>query len=119
MVIGDVEGRDCVIFDDEVSTGSSLIRVVEALKKYGAARVYAAVAHPVLCNGAADRIQDTDLEMLIVTNSLPVPEVKRIPKMVVLSIAKTLAETIRRIVQGASVSNLFEAPEEEPEPVHA
>jgi len=119
VVIGDVKGHDCVIFDDEVSTGGSLIRVVEALKNFGAKRVFAAIAHPVLCNGAAERIQDSDLEMLIVTNSLPVPEEKRVPKLVVLSIAKTLAETIRRIQQGSSVSHLFEAPEQEPEPVQA
>lgn len=119
VVIGDVKGRDCVIFDDEVSTGGSLIRVVEALKEYGAKKVYAAVTHPVLCNGAAERIQDTDLESLIVCNSLPVPEEKRVPKLTVLSIAKTLAEAIRRIHTGTSLSALFEEPEQEPEPVEA
>ncbi len=119
VVIGDVKGCDCVIFDDEVSTGGSLISVVEALKRYGANKVYAAVTHPILCDGAADRIQDTDLEMLIVTNTVPVPESKRVPKLTVLSVGKAFAEAIRRIHQGASLSLLFEAPEAEPEPVQA
>lgn len=119
LVIGDVDNKDCVIFDDEVSTGGSLIEVVDALKASGAKRVYAAVTHPVLCGGAAERIQNTDLEMLIVTNSLPVPQEKRVPKLVVLSIAETLAEAIRRVQVGSSVSELFERPEREPAPVQA
>lgn len=119
VVIGQVKDMDCVIFDDEVSTGGSLIEVVNALKASGARRVYAAVTHPVLCDGAAERIQNTDLEMLIVTNSLPVPEEKRVPKLVVLSVAETLAEAIRRVQIGSSVSELFERPEREPSPVQA
>lgn len=119
VVIGQVKDADCVIFDDEVSTGGSLIEVVDALKRAGARRVYAAVTHPVLCNGAAERIQNTDLEMLIVTNSLPVAEEKREPKIVVLSVAETLAEAIRRVQCGHSVSELFERPVFEPSPVQA
>jgi ribose-phosphate pyrophosphokinase len=119
VVIGDVKGCDCVIFDDEVSTGGSLCTVVDALKANGARRVYAAVTHPVLCGGAPDRIENSELEALIVTNSLPVPPAKREPKIVVLSIAETLAEAIRRVQLGTSVSELFERREREPLPVEA
>lgn len=119
VVIGAVEGNDCVIFDDEVSTGGSLIEVVQALKDNGARRVFAAVTHPILCNGAAERIQNADLETLIVTNTVPVPEAKRVPKLMVLSVAETLGEAIRRVQRGHSVSELFERPEKEPDPVPA
>lgn len=108
FVIGNVAGMDCVVFDDEVSTGGSLISVIKALKKAGANRVFACISHPVLVDGAAERIQNTDIEQLIVTNSLPVPEAKRVPKLHVLSVGKAFAEAIRRIQQGLSLSELFD-----------
>jgi len=107
-VIGDVEGRDVVILDDMVDTGGTLIRSVEALKKEGAQRIFAACTHPVLSGQAVDKIEKSALEQLIVTNTIPLDEArKNSSKIVVLSVAALFGEAIRRINQGQSVSSLF------------
>lgn len=106
-MIGDVKDKNIIIFDDEVSTGGSLIQTVEALKNSGANKVRACIVHPVLCGQAMERIQNSDLDEIVVTNSLPVGPEKRIDKLTVLSIAPLFAEAIRRIHNGESVSGLF------------
>jgi len=107
-VIGDVEGRNVVILDDMVDTGGTLIRSVEALKKEGAQRIFAACTHPVLSGQAVDKIEKSALEQLIVTNTIPLDEArKNSSKIVVLSVAALFGEAIRRINQGQSVSSLF------------
>ena len=106
-LIGSVEGRNVVITDDLVSTGGSLVEAARALKKAGALDVYAAVVHPILAGPAIERLQGSDLKELIVTNSIPLEERKRIPVIHQLSVAGLLAEAIHRIHHNESVSALF------------
>jgi ribose-phosphate pyrophosphokinase len=106
-LIGEVKGRDVVIVDDLVSTGGSLVEAVKALKKEGAQKIYAAITHPVLAGSAIEKIENSDLQELVVSNSIPVPKNKQTSKIKVLSIAPLLGEAIRRIHLGESVSSLF------------
>lgn len=107
-IIGSVEGRNCVIVDDIVDTAGSLCEGAKALMSAGAKSVYAAVCHPVLSDPATERIRESCIKELIVTNSLPVPPEKMQPKLTVLSVAPLLGEAIMRIFHDASVSQLFD-----------
>jgi ribose-phosphate pyrophosphokinase len=107
-LIGDVSGKDVVVIDDMIDTAGTLIQAVDALKREGARRVLAAGVHPVLSGPAISRIKDSsDLEELVVTNSIPLSPEKLLPKIHVLSVAPLLAEAMRRIHDEESVSTLF------------
>jgi ribose-phosphate pyrophosphokinase len=106
-LIGEVKGKDVVVIDDLIDTAGTLIQAVEAVKREGARRVLACGVHPVLSGPAISRIATSDLEELIITNSIPLPPEKRLPKIHVLSVAPLLAEAIRRIHDEESVSTLF------------
>jgi ribose-phosphate pyrophosphokinase len=107
-VIGDVHGRDVLILDDIIDTAGTLIQAAEALAQQGARRTFAAAVHPVFSGPALERIQDSGLETLLVTNTIPVEDaMRRCPKIRTLSVAPLLGEAIQRIHQGASVSSLF------------
>lgn len=107
-VIGDVKGRDVVIVDDMVDTAGTLIQSVEALIKKGACKVFAACTHPVLSGEALDRIENSQLEKIIVTDTIPLNEKARSSeKILVISVAELFGEAIRRISRGHSVSSLF------------
>lgn len=107
-VIGNVKNRDVVIVDDMVDTGGTLVQSVEALIGEGARRVFAACTHPVLSGEALDRIENSRLEGMIVTNTIPLNErAKSSKKILVLSVAELFGEAIRRISRGSSVSSLF------------
>ncbi len=107
-IIGEVEGRSCVIVDDLVDTAGTLCQAAKALKEHGAARVMAYCTHPVLSGAAVDNIGDSQLDELVVTNTIPLrPEALDCPKIRQLSIAELLAETMRRISNDESVSSLF------------
>jgi ribose-phosphate pyrophosphokinase len=107
-VIGDVEGRTCLIIDDIVDTAGTLVKTVDALLEAGATKVYACATHPVLSGIAIDRIANSRLEELIVTNSIPLrEEALRVPKIKVLSIAGLLGAAIESIHMETSVSTLF------------
>jgi ribose-phosphate pyrophosphokinase len=107
-VIGDVAGRDVVIFDDMVDTAGTLVLSAEALKKEGARRIFATCTHPVLSGQAIPKIESSPIEKLIVTNTIPLTEKARAcEKMLVLSVAELFGEAIRRINEGSSVSSLF------------
>ncbi len=107
-VIGDVKDRDAVILDDMVDTGGTLIKSVEALRQDGARRIFAACSHPVLSGKAIERIEDSEMEKCIVTNTIPLPDEKKAcQKIFVLSVASLFGEAIRRINLGQSVSSLF------------
>ncbi|MCP4897919.1 MAG: ribose-phosphate pyrophosphokinase [bacterium] len=107
-VIGDVEGRDCVIVDDIIDTAGTLAKTSEALTERGARSVYAAGVHPVLSGPAIDRIQSSTLRNVLVTDTLLLSEdAKKCDKIEQLSLAVLLGEAIRRIHEGASVSSLF------------
>lgn len=107
-VIGDVRDRDVIILDDMIDTAGTTTQAASALKEQGARRVYAASTHAVLSGPAIDRINDSVIEEVIVTNTLPLDSKKeRCKKLVVLSIAPLLAEAIKRIHEESSISSLF------------
>ncbi len=107
-IIGDVQGRTCMIMDDMVDTAGTLTKAAQALKDNGASRVVAYCTHAVLSGGAADRIAKSALDELVVTDSIPLSkEAQATGKIRVLSCAGLLAETILRIVKSDSVSSLF------------
>ncbi len=106
-VIGDVGGKQAILFDEEVDQGSSLVKAAEMLLDNGASEVYGACTHAVLSGAASERLSKASLKELVVTDTVPVPPAKRWANLVVLSIAPLLAECIRRIQVGQSVSALF------------
>jgi ribose-phosphate pyrophosphokinase len=107
-VIGDVEGRPCVIVDDIVDTAGTLVKTAEVLTAHGASRVLAAGVHPVLSGPAVGRIQASSVEQVIVTDTIPLGgAAAACPKIRQLSVAELLGEAIRRIHEGTSVSSLF------------
>lgn len=107
-IIGDVEGKVCLVIDDEISSGGSLVAAANTLKQFNAKKILACVTHPILSGMAPQRILSSAIDQLVVTNSVPVPQEKRNPKIKVLSIAPLVGEAIRCIHKGASVSTVFE-----------
>jgi len=106
-LIGDVKNKDVVVIDDMIDTAGTLIQAVEAVKREGARRVLACAVHGVLSGPALNRIEESPLEEVIITNSVPLTPGKASPKVHVLSVAPLLAEAIRRIHDEESVSTLF------------
>ncbi len=107
-IIGDVNGRTCVIMDDMVDTAGTLAKAAQALKNEGAVKVLAYCTHPVLSGGAVERIANSALDEVVVTDSIPLREdAKKCGKIRVLSVVDMLAETILRISNEDSVSSLF------------
>jgi ribose-phosphate pyrophosphokinase len=107
-VIGDVKGRDCIIVDDIIDTAGTLSNAARAIMDRGARRVVACATHGVLSGPAVQRIEESPLEEVVVTNSIPLSEeAKACPKIKQLSIARLLGEAIRRIHSSDSVSSLF------------
>lgn len=107
-LIGDVKGKTCIMVDDMVDTAGSLTEGARALKNFGAKEVYACCTHPILTDPALSRIAQSDITELVVTNTIPLAPSKKHPKIKVLSIAPILAETILRIYNDWSVSQLFD-----------
>ena len=107
-VIGDVKGRTCLILDDIIDTAGTLIKTVDALLAQGAGKVYACASHPVLSGPAVERIANSRLEELVVTNTIPLREdAQKVSKIKVLSIAGLLGRAIESIHMETSVSTLF------------
>jgi ribose-phosphate pyrophosphokinase len=106
-ILGDVDGKDAIIVDDIIATGGSLVSAAEALKKSGAKRVFAAITHGVLSGPALERISDSKLEKILITDSILQTPDKAHEKIEVVSIAGVLAEAISRIHSQSSVSSLF------------
>lgn len=106
-VIGDVADQNVVIFDDIISTGSTLVKAAEAIKRQGARQIFAAVTHAVFGPGVAARIEGSVLEELVVTNTIHHGDEVRSPKIKVLSVGTLLGEAIRRIHEEESLSTLF------------
>ncbi|MGD9869770.1 MAG: ribose-phosphate diphosphokinase [Thauera sp.] len=107
-VVGDVVGRDVVIFDDEIATGGTLVASVDTLRAAGAKTVHAAATHGVLCGPAVERLGAAALDSIVVTNTVNVPATKRLDKLTVLNVAPLFAAAIERIHSGQSVGALFE-----------
>jgi ribose-phosphate pyrophosphokinase len=107
QVVGNVAGRTCVIIDDMIDTASTLVAAAEELVEQGARQVCAAATHGVLSGPAVDRIKNSVIDRVVVTNTLPLPPEKQIDKIEVLSIAKVIADTIDAIFEDTSVSEIF------------
>jgi ribose-phosphate pyrophosphokinase len=107
-IIGDVEGRTCVIIDDLVDTAGTLCNAAGALKDFGADRVVAYCTHPVLSGRAIDTIEKSTLDELVVTDTIPLrPDAQACSRIRQLSVAAMLAESIRRVSEGESLSSMF------------
>ena len=107
-IIGDVKDKNALIFDDEISTGGTMMEAVKIVKSHGAKAVYAGCVHPVLCGNAVEKIKNcTELEEFVVTNTIPVEDEKRIDKLTILSIAPLFGETIKRNNEARSIDDLF------------
>ena len=108
QIIGDVEGMSCIMVDDIVDTAGTLCGAAKALKAQGAKKVYAYITHPVLSGKAYENIKKSMLDEIVVTDTIPLHEkAKKISNIRQISVSEMLAETIRRIHQGESVSTLF------------
>jgi ribose-phosphate pyrophosphokinase len=107
-VIGEIEGRNCVIMDDMIDTAGTLVKAAEVLKERGAKRVYAYCTHPVFSGPAIERITNSQLDEVVITNTIPLNAAALACKKIrQLSVAFLFAETIRRISDGESVTSLF------------
>ncbi len=107
-LIGCVEGRNALVIDDIVDTAGSLVEGAKALQRHGAKAVYACCTHPVLSEPACQRLSDSIIKEIVVTNTIPIPESKCFEKLKVLSVAPLLGEAIIRIYDDLSVSRLFD-----------
>ena len=107
-IIGDIEGKTALIFDDEISTAGTLVEAANILKQHGAKEIYAGAAHGVLVGPAMARIEKSPIKEVVVTNTIPIEPEKRIDKISVVSIAPLFAEAIKRINEGTPLGDLFE-----------
>ena len=107
QVVGEVSGRDAVIFEDEISTGGTLISTIELLRAAGAKSVHAGAVHGVLCGLAIERLSGAPIDSVIVTNTVDVPPEKKLDKLTVLTVAPRVAAALERHQCGASVGALF------------
>ncbi|HEX5014076.1 MAG TPA: ribose-phosphate pyrophosphokinase [Candidatus Limnocylindrales bacterium] len=106
-VIGDVRGRRAIIVDDEIDTAGTLIEIVRALEREGVTEIYACATHGVLSDPAVERLRDSGVEEIVLTDTVPLPPAKRLPKITTISVAPLIGEAIRRIHRGESVGALF------------
>lgn len=107
-VIGDIKGKNALIFDDEVDTAGSIMETVNVIKKFGGKDVYVGCTHGVLSGPAIERIANSEIKELVMTNTIPLPEEKQIDKIVQVSISEFFAQAIKRIHEATSVGELFE-----------
>lgn len=106
-IVGDVAGKRCVIFDDEVDRGSSIMNAVKVLESYNVKEIYAACSHGVLSGPAIERIKNSSIKEFIITNTIPLAPEKQIDKIKVLTVAPIFAEAIKRIHEGHSMGEMF------------
>jgi ribose-phosphate pyrophosphokinase len=107
-VVGDVDGRTCILQDDMIDTGGTIIKAADALFQAGAADVIVAATHAVLSGAAVDRLKNSRISEVVVTDTLPIGEEKRFDKLTVLSIAPLIARGIREVFDDGSVTSLFD-----------
>ena len=106
-VVGNVEGRTCVLIDDMIDTAGTIVAAADQLKSKGAARVFAACTHGVFSGPAIDRLKNSVISRVVVTNTLPLPPEKQIDKIEVLSVAAIIADAIDAVFEDTSVSEIF------------
>lgn len=108
LVVGNVEGKDAIIFDDEISTGGTIGTTIKTLEKAGVNKIYVGATHPVLCGNAVENLGSSSISEIVVVNTVDVPENKNFSQLKVLSVASLFSEAILRIHTGESVSALFQ-----------
>lgn len=107
-IVGHVDGRVCLLVDDMIDTGGTIVKAAQALKKNGAHRVIVAATHAVFSAPASERLQDTSIDEVVVTDTIPLPVDKRFPGLTVLPIAPLLARAIREVFEDGSVTSMFD-----------
>lgn len=107
-MIGEIEGKTALIFDDEVDTAGSIMETVKVVKEFGAKDVYVGCTHGVLSGPAIERIKNSEIKELVMTNTIPLTPEKQIDKIVVVSMSELFAEAMKRIHEATSIGELFE-----------
>ena len=107
-IIGNIEGKNCIILDDMIDTAGTITNAANAIKEMGATAVYACATHPVLSGPAVERIENSAIEELVLLNTIPMPHEKRIEKMKFLSVAPLFAEAMTRVFTNGAISELFD-----------
>src|SRR5664280_2938360 len=106
-VVGDVEGRQCVLIDDMIDTAGTIVAAADLLADRGAAEVWCMATHAVLSDPAVDRLKNSAITKVVVTNTLPIPQDRRFDKLAVLSVAKLISDAIDAVFEDTSVSEIF------------
>ncbi len=107
-IIGNIDGKNCIIIDDMIDTAGTICNAANAIKDLGAKAVFAAATHPVLSGPAVERLEASAIEELVLLNTVPLPEDKKLDKMTFLSVAPLFAEAITRVFTNGSISVLFD-----------
>jgi ribose-phosphate pyrophosphokinase len=107
-IVGRVRGRVCLLVDDMIDTGGTIVKAAEALKANGAERVIVAATHAVFSDPASQRLRDDSIDEVVVTDTIPVPEEKRFPGLTILPIAPLLARAIHEVFEDGSVTSMFD-----------
>ena len=107
LVVGDVRGKDAIIFDDEISTGGTLVATAETLNRAGVRTMMMGATHPVLCGNAQSNLTRSGVDRFVVTDTVHVSKDKRLDQITLLSVAPLMAEAIKRIHTGESIGALF------------
>ena len=107
-IVGHVDGRVCLLVDDMIDTGGTIVKAAQALKSNGADRVIVAATHAVFSDPAIERLQDAAIDEVVVTDTIPLPEERRFPGLTVLPIAPLLARAIREVFEDGSVTSMFD-----------
>ena len=107
-VVGHVEGRICVLVDDMIDTGGTIVKAADALMADGAAGVIIAATHAILSDPAVDRLKNCPATEVVVTNTLPIPQERHFDKLTILSIAPLISRAIREVFEDGSVTSLFD-----------
>ena len=107
-IIGDVKGKTALIFDDEVSTAGTMVEAAKILEEHGVKEIYAGCTHGILCGPAIERIKNSPIKELVITNTVPLPKEKQMEKIKIVSIAPLFAEAIKRVNEAKPLGDLFE-----------
>jgi ribose-phosphate pyrophosphokinase len=107
-VVGEVEGRICILVDDMIDTGGTITKAAEALVQEGAAGVVVAATHAILSDPAVDRLKNSSATEVVVTNTLPIPADRHFDKLTVLSIAPLISRAIREVFEDGSITSMFD-----------
>ena len=107
-IIGNIDGKNCIIIDDMIDTAGTICNAANAIKDLGAKAVFAAATHPILSGPAVERLEASAIEELVLLNTVPLAEEKKLEKMIFLSVAPLFAEAMTRVFTNGSISVLFD-----------